>query len=182
MDNAILSEFEALAGLEVIDSYEYAESGKALLNGNEIEFSRTRNIITKATTAEVLAYDNKGIPFISVNKYGNGRVFFVNAPLEINLTGKHNAFDKNTHLVYRELFEKHINSYPVSVNDKELMLTYHPTDDGAIVVVLNHYGDTKEFSVNTNGNFKTDKVYYGSTEKIGAYDACVFKIVKTASL
>ena len=177
LDNAILSEFEELCGLKVIDSFLHGESLSAELNGKKLNFYRTRNIITKPTTAKVLAYDSQNNPFISVNKYGKGRVFFVNAPVESNLLEKHNAFNGNTHSIYQELFKDYIEDHPISLEDKELIATYHPTNDGFIVVVLNHYADDKALRINGD-NYKIDKFYYGDQNTVKAFDACVFKITK----
>ena len=178
IENAILSDFENLSGLKVLDSYECNESGTIRIDGHEIAYSRPRTIIAQPTTAEVLVYDDKNRPFISVNKYGQGRVFFVNAPIESNLINKRNAFDGNTHLIYSSLFADHADNYPASVSDKELMVTYHPTDDGAFINVINHCGEDKKFTLKLKDGYKTDKVYYGSTDSVGAYDACVIKIIK----
>ena len=76
LDNAVLSGFEELTGLKVLDSYEFNERGSATVGGKKIEFSRTRNIIAEPTTAVVLARDDKDRPFLTVNEYGKGRVFF----------------------------------------------------------------------------------------------------------
>ncbi len=176
--NAVLCEFEGLTGLKVIDSYKCSESLTADINGEKFDFSRTRTVFLEPTTAEVLAYDNKNNPFVSVNRYGKGRVFFVNAPIEGNLLQRHNAFDGNIHCIYSELFADHINNCPVEISNKDIINTYHPTEDGGFVVAINYYGEDKDFSVSLKDGYSIDKVYYGDIEKIKPYDACVFKIVK----
>ena len=176
--NAVLCEFEGLTGLKVIDSYKCSESLTADINGEKLDFSRTRTVFLEPTTAEVLAYDSKNNPFISVNRYGKGRVFFVNAPIEGNLLERHNAFDGNTHIVYRQLFADHINNCPVEISNKDIINTYHPTEDGGFVVAINYYDEDKDFSVSLKDGYLVDKVYYGDIEKIKPYDACVFKVVK----
>lgn len=177
IENAMLSEFESFSGLRVIDSYEHQENVTAEVLGKEIETTKYRNYIVEPTTAEVLAYDNNGNPFITKNHYGKGRVFFVNAAIEKNLLNKHHAFENNIHLIYQKVFEDCINNYPVKVSDKDLVLTYHPADDGAYVVILNHYNEKKEFTLELDG-YTVDKVYYGENGKIKPFDACVIKIKK----
>ena len=178
VDNSILSGFEGLTGLKVIDSYVCNESLTAVLNGKTIKFSRPRTVMTEPTTATVLAYDSKNIPFISVNRYGKGRVFYVGAPIEWNLVEKHNAFEGNTYAVYSELFADHIRRHPIEFSNKDIIATYHPTADGVFVVALNHYGEEKDFSVELKEGYSLSEIYYGSMGKIKPYDACVFKIVK----
>lgn len=178
LDNAVFSEFEEFTGLKVIDSYKCNENGSAVINGTEISFNRTRNIITEATTAEILVYDNQNRPFLSVNRYGNGRVFVINAPIESNLLGKHNAFDSNVHLVYRELFTSNAKIRCAEVLGENVISTYHPTEDGAFIVALNHYGDEKAFELKIKKGYSVEKVYYGEIGKIKPYDACIFKMAK----
>ena len=177
-DNAILSGFEGLTGLKVIDSFTYGESLSAEINGKTLAFSRARTAIVEPTTAQVIAYDSKNIPFISVNSYGKGRVFFVNAPIEANLVDRHNAFGGNTHTVYRELFAEHIAACPFRCSNGDIVFTYHPAEDGGFVVVLNHNSEEKNFQFELEEGYSLSEVYYGNAEKIKPYDACVFKIVK----
>ena len=176
--NAMLSEFESFSGLSVIDSYEYAESGSATFNGKEINFTKARNYIVEPTTAEVLAYDDKGNPFFTCNKYGKGRVFFVNAPIESTLLPKHNAFSGNERAIYDVLAEKALASYPVKVLGEDIVMTYHPDDDGGYVVLLNHFEDEKNFSLTLDEGYSIEKVYYGENGKVKPFDACVIKIKK----
>ncbi|MBR2952132.1 MAG: cellulase family glycosylhydrolase [Clostridia bacterium] len=178
IDNAVLSGFEELAGLKVLDCYEHAENGYAEIGGEKFVFSRTRNVLTEATTAEVLAYDSQGYPFLSVNRYGRGRVFFVNAPIESALINRHRAFDGNTHLLYRKIFGEYVEKKPVTLTGDGLFMTYHPTEDGAFAVILNHGAQEKEFSLNVKEGYALEKVYYGEVGRVLPYDACVLKIVR----
>ena len=178
IDNAILSEFERLTGLKVIDSYGYPEKGTVTIGGKDIDFSRIRNINVEPVNAEVLLYDNNKKPFLTVNRYGKGRVFFVNAPVEKNLINLHNAFEGNTYLIYQMLFDEYSNRYPIRLSDKELVMTYHSTDDGAFVVIINHHGEEKFFTVEIENAYAIDKTYYGNIGKISPYDACVFSIIR----
>ena len=176
--NAVLSEFEELTGLKVMDSYTCNESFNAQIDDESIAFSRPRTVTVKPIAAQVLAYDSNNNPFVSVNKYGKGRVFFVNAPIEGNLIEKHNAFDGNTHVVYRKIFADHINNCPVELSNKDIVFTYHPEKDGGYVVALNHYDEEKEFALKLSDGYSVDKIYHGDMRKINPFDACVFKIVR----
>ncbi|MBR5586400.1 MAG: hypothetical protein IKW02_00395, partial [Clostridia bacterium] len=175
LDDAIFSEFESFAGIKIIDSYESCSTGKAVVWDAEIEFSRTRNIITQAVEAEVIAFDDKGNPFISVNRYGKGRVFVVNAPVEANLLDKHNAFDGKNHLIYKMLFGK---TLPVELADDELVTTMHPDEDGFYAVIINHSETEKTLDIKLEDGYQIDKVYYGGLDTIKPFDACVIKITK----
>ena len=176
--NGILSEFESFTGLKVLDSYQYAESGTAIVNDKEILFAKSRNFLLEPTNAEVIACDDKGNPFFTCNKYGKGRVFFVNAPIEAGLLTKHNAFDGNEKVIYDTIADKVHASYPVKVLGDNIVMTYHPSDDGGYVVLLNHYKDEKNFELKLNDGYTVEKVYYGENGKINPFDACVIKIKK----
>ncbi|MBR6646075.1 MAG: hypothetical protein IKL09_01000 [Clostridia bacterium] len=126
----------------------------------------------------MLAYDDKNIPFITVNQYGKGRVFFVNAPIESDLIEKRNAFAADTSVIYKTLFEKQIKNYPVKLNNSDLIFTYHPAEDGGFVIVLNHHSDEKDFTIELEAGYSVDKIYYGNVNKVAPYDALVLKLKK----
>lgn len=178
VDNSILSEFEGFSGVKVIDSYEFPEKVVVNILGKTVECMRTRNIIPEPTSAEVLAYDDKNIPFITVNQYGKGRVFFVNAPIESDLIEKRNAFAADTSVIYKTLFEKQIKNYPVKLTNSDLIFTYHPAEDGGFVIVLNHHSDEKDFTIELEAGYSVDKIYYGNVNKVAPYDALVLKLKK----
>ena len=176
LDDAIIAEFESFAGLKVIDSYKCSETGKAVVDGQEIEFLRNRNVICEPAGAETIATDDKGNPFISVNRYGKGRVIVVNAPIEENLLEKKDAFGGNSHLIYRKLLCK---NKPVEIIGEDLVTTLHPGKDGVYVVVINHGDKEKSLDIKLENGYKIDGVCYGNTDKIKAYDACVMKLIKS---
>ena len=137
---------------------------------------RKRNIIVEPTSAEVLAYDDKNIPFITVNQYGKGRVFIVNVPIENDLIEKRNAFASNISVIYKTLFQKHIENYPVKLNNQDLILTYHPTSNGGLVIILNHHSDEKKVEFELSDGYSVKKIYYGNIETIAPYDAVVIEV------
>lgn len=177
LDNTIFAEFEQLAGLKVCDSYVHYETGTCLLDGEEIPFGRTRNIRFQPTTAQVLAYDHKQQPFLTVNPYGKGRVFCVNAPLETDLLEKHDALSGNTHRIYQKLFGTYLAQIPLKTGNEAVILTWHPDGDGAYAVLLNHHGEDQPVRLQAEG-YEIEKVYYGSLETVKAYDACVLRLKK----
>lgn len=171
-----LEGFEKLVGLKVIDSYICGQSNAAVIDGEEIPIYRPTVRKYKLTTAKVIASDKDGNPFITVNRYGKGRIFFVDAPIEACLTGTHNAFNQNTEKIYGTIFKEHINSLPVKTDAKDVALTYHPDKDGGYIVAINHSSEEKTLNVDLSESLKIEKVIYGDSEKIKPYDACVLKL------
>ncbi len=179
LGDTVFSEFESFAGLRIVDSYGGADSGTVMLGEHTIPYTRHTVWHMQPTTAQVLATDANGDPFVSVNQYGKGRVYVVNAPLETELLKRHNAFADDTCEVYRTLFGKH-GDHGVQVSDRELMVTYHPQADGMTVVVINHSAQNKPFTYTAAG-YRLERVCYGQADCVKAYDACVLQFRKESN-
>lgn len=179
MDKGALAEFEEFTGLRIENSYEFNEKNSLTMGEEEIEFERHRTFTLKSVGAEVLAYDKDNNPSIAVNRYGKGRVFFVNFPLEDNLIDKHNAFDGNVHLIYKELFKEYAKKHPMSVLNENIAVTYHTTESGVIAVLINHSDKPCNLKYTWNGKWEIKKVHYGSTDEIKPYDACIIELGET---
>ena len=176
-DNGILAQFEDLIGLRVIDSAIEGEIGTFTLGGNEFTFSRSRRYESESVGADILAKDNRGLPIISEFKKGKGKVIYANFPLETALIKSSNTFDSNEHLVYRTLFRDIINSHIVT-SDSPIGITIHEQEECVIVSAINYTYDelTPEFKI--ADGYKIGEVLYGDIEKVGAFDAVIFKLVK----
>ena len=146
------------------------------IDGVEISFPKLRNFMVEATRAEVLVRDNTGNPFITVCDYGKGRVFFVNAPIERGLITLHNAFDSNTHVIYKRIFADIISNSPVMVSGEDVVFTYHPSENGSYIVVLNHSDTEKPFELTLKNGLEVKEVIYGEMGKIKPFDAVIIKL------
>lgn len=178
IDNAILSEFEALTGMRVIDSCEHKKSYSTTLKGKTLCFEKIRNISLEPTTAKVLLRDNEGGALICENQYGAGRVVLVNAPLENYLVDRPDALTTNLDEIYREIFAKYTNNDPVKIDNQELFSTLHYEKNGDLYLIITNHNSTKEsFEISTHG-YELDRVFYGSASSVEPYDACVFKFKK----
>lgn len=177
VDNAILSDFETLMGLRVVDSYENTETSEVTVDGENIPFNRNRKFVLEEKGATVLAYDSEKNPTIAVNQYGEGRVYFVNFPLENNLVDRHNAFSGGEERIYRKVFADYIDRFTIRVKGENVFSTYHCKDESVFVVAVNHSDGEQRLDVKYNG-YILEKIYYGDIEKIAAFDACVFKFKK----
>lgn len=176
LGSAHLEGFENLVGLKVIDSYICGQGNKAIIDDKEIPIYRSTVRKYEPTTAEVIANDKNGNPFITVNKYGKGRVFFVDSPIEACLVGNHNAVHENTEKIYQTIFKDHIDALPAKVADNDIAVTYHPEKDGGYIVAINHSAKEKALNISLCNNLKIEKVIYGDIEIIKPYDACILKI------
>jgi hypothetical protein len=177
LGDTILSKFESFSGLRVLDSYVGDDSGVAVLDDIAIPYTRRAIFTMQPTTARVLATDANGAPFLTVNAYGKGRVYVVNAPLEKGLLGRHHAFDGEEHKLYQRLFGEFAN-HAVKVTGSDLAVTYHPTENGMTVVVVNHTAQDKSFAVQTADGYHFDCAYYGQADCVKAFDVCVLQYSK----
>lgn len=178
-DNGILAEFEALAGLRVADSCEIAETCHAELDGVSFSFDRTRRCETVPMTAKVLARDEYGIPAISENRVGKGRVYYVNFPLETMLLGRNNAFDSELYQIYRRLFAEVIERHEVRTDAPFVGVTLHREADGSTVcVAVNYSPRAQETQFRLGADWKMGKIFYGTPDRIPPFDAAIFRVEK----
>lgn len=176
LGNAFLEGFEEFIGLKVIDSCIYGKNDAAIIDGEEFPFYSPSSRKYVATTATVLATDSNKNPFITVNKYGNGNVYFIDAPIETNLTQIHNGFDGNIEKIYKMIFKKHIDNLPVSVDTEKVVYTIHHGKTYSYLVAINHSETKKTLTLNLKENYEIEHVIYGDQHQITPYDACIFKL------
>lgn len=175
-DNGIFSEFEELTGLQVVDSGKYSDNSFVKLNGEMIKFKRKLRYKIKPTTAKVIAYDDLGIPAITVNKYGNGYVYYVNFPLETMLIDENNAFDTNRYLIYEHLFSENIQSLDVYSRNPNVAVTRHRNENEYYCIAVNYSGVPQKSNLIIDDNFCVSNICYGNLSEIGAFDACIFEL------
>lgn len=176
LGDAFLEGFEEFIGLKVIDSCIYGKNDAAIIDGEEFPFYSPLSRKYVATTATVLATDSNNNPFITVNKYGNGNVYFIDAPIEGNLTQIHNGFDGNIEKIYKMIFKKHIDNLPVSVDAEKVVYTIHHGKTYSYLVAINHSETKKMLNLNLKEHYEIDHVIYGDQHQIMPYDACIFKL------
>ena len=176
LGDAFLEGFEEFIGIKVIDSCIYGKNDAAIIDGEEFPFYSPLSRKYVATTATVLATDSNNNPFITVNKYGNGNVYFIDAPIEGNLTQIHNGFDGNIEKIYKMIFKKHIDNLPVSVDTEKVVYTIHHGKTYSYLVAINHSETKKTLTLNLKENYEIEHVIYGDQHQIMPYDACIFKL------
>ncbi len=177
MNNGVLSEFESLTGLRVLDSYEAPKRGTVTLDGKAYPFTAKRTYKLEPVGAEVLAYDDLGNPALTVYKYGKGRVFYLNFPLEDNLIDTHDAFTDGHEAIYRLVLGDVIDSIPVKVEGEDVYTTYHYGDGKVYAVAVNHSEKDSKITVRADG-YRIGKVHYGYSDRVCAFDASVIELYK----
>ncbi len=178
MDNGVLSQFEMLTGMRVIDSYESPESRSFTFRGQDYSFTTKRTYVLESVGADVLARDNTGNPVISVHRYGKGRVTYINFPVEENLIDGHNAFDSKYFELYKQVFSSRTAYHPVRIQGDGVFTTLH-VDKKAnklYAVSVNHTGERVKINIESDP-YRLCSVLHGSIDTVAPYDAAVFEFV-----
>jgi len=164
-DDGVLSGFEAICGMKVVDSGAYEDHRSITVPGSELPFSRKVRYEMEPTTAEVLFRDSGGSAAVSRHAYGNGCVYYVNFPLEAMLLPIHDAFDGAYYKLYRELF-------CLAEKDPHLAVTVHQTEQGEeYKVYVNHSSEVRSVALPDSA-----KIIYGDPKAIEPYGGCVVLI------
>ncbi len=175
-NDGILSGFEELTGLKITDSC-VAEDASVTINGVKLPFSRKREFRVVPTTAEVLATDSKGLPVITANTYGKGRVLYVNFPLEMSLLHTNDFPSKSYHLIYRKVFESVLQAQEVATDNPFIGLTRHAESDGSLLCAAINYSAVPQVpQFRLLPGYTMDTPLYGDLKKIPPFDACFFRI------
>lgn len=177
MDNGVLSEFEALTGMRVIDSYQANRRDEFTLDGKKYTFSTKRTYLLESVGAEVIARDSTGNPVMSVFKYGKGTVTYLNFPLEEMLIDAHDAFSSGTEGIYRFIFRDVYEKLPVKIEGDGVCTTYHASGDKIYAVAVNHSSKAEDIKIISDG-YAPVRVHYGSSDRINAWDASVIELNK----
>ena len=175
LGSAYLSEFNEFAGIKFEDSRMSGDGGEVTLGEDKIPYARGRVFHFSATTAKVLGANQDNEPMITECKYGKGRLFFVNFPLEHNMLQEVGAFDKGRCQVYKEFFKDVLAAKPVTKNNDYVALTIHEGEDKTYCVAVNHSPKAQSPEFKFNG-VEVDEVIYGNVKEIAPFDAVVFTV------
>ena len=147
LDSGLPSDFEAICGLEPQSREKRTEFGPLTIAGLseaiEIPSGGEFKVRFQATRAEVMGREADGNPAFTTAAYGQGRVYFLSAPIELMITRQpgslHHADASPYWQLYRHIAQAVLAARAVRKQHPMLGLTEHPLDDGsAIVVVVNH--------------------------------------------
>ncbi len=81
-DGCMMSEFRETTGFELISRSRSLHEHTMNFGNEKIEINTTFDMLLKAKTATVLAYDERRNPVFGVNRYGKGKIYFMSAQLE----------------------------------------------------------------------------------------------------
>ena len=180
-----------VASQEITTAAEYTATSGDLGKEQEIEaiaFTRQKRRLVETRGAEVIAYDNLGIPAFTKYVFGKGCVYYVNFPLEAMLLEESFAFNSNYHMIYDYIFAKTQKQHPVSVGNKFVGMTCHHTRECSYVVLINYSKENQEIGLLVNEGHKVEAVYGAGNmgewsveipQILPPHEAVVLKVQKT---
>ena len=155
LDDALLSPFGEMAGLEVQTRSRETGPRRVALSGTALPLRATFRLSVRETTARVLARDEEGNPVFTENRYGKGRVIFLAFPVErlaAETPGLLRGKDAPPlYKLYEALSVRHPEK-TATCPDPLVGLTEHPLTDGRrILVLVNYAPEAKDVAVGLGG-------------------------------
>lgn len=178
-DGGMLTEFEELTGLHPIAAQtQFGGCESMELKNQTITFSRKRKMLLETQGAEVLAYDNSGMPAFTRHQYGQGSVYFLNFPLETMLLEESYAFDSNRHLIYQTMAELQMPDRPLFCPNPKVGLTLHPEGERLYAVVINYSAAGQKPNLKIHPSFQIVDCFRNTSEELPPFETAVLLLKK----
>ena len=144
------------------------------LDGKEMSVNPPYRHVLESVGAEVLIKDQYGNPFFTVNTYGKGKVYLINAPIETIASMSPGAIVDGKQIPYilrHDLYKLYKllgikNKDKIASNENpSIGVTEHiVADDERIINVLNHCPYEQTAQITLEGGFKYDSIISASLE------------------
>lgn len=143
LESGLLSPFEEFTGLRVEHRSRTDCPDVITLDGETLTMYPRFSLKLEAVHAEVLCQNQDENPIFTSAKYGKGRVFFLNSPLETMLLTKTSAFDIAVsdpyYKIYQKLLETVNTGKVATVENANIGITEHIVDENIRKLVLINY-------------------------------------------
>lgn len=171
-DSGYFTELLEFFGLSVAERELRCVNGEMDIGGYKIPWSAERRVVLTPEGSEVICKDSEGNPLLTLNRYGKGKVYYLNVPFEQTLLTRNRAFDGNAHKLYELVLSE--------VLEKKKVRKSHPkaaiTENGNIVTVINYSNEAIDPGITLAKGVEVGKIYRGSFDSIAPCDALVFSI------
>ena len=173
-NGGILSGFEKLTGLSVIETEQGNFNGKTVISGYELEYTQKSKLSLKPTTAKVLAEDSDGNPVLSCNKLGLGKVYFCTFAPEALSVCKNSAFTQDMHEIYSLCFSDILSNKPIKSKNDLLFVTEHYKNDELYCVISNYSNKDQHIDIDISPEYIVKKTYNAENMICKACESAVF--------
>ncbi len=165
VDNAIISGFKDLTGLEVISRQRRGSPLTFDFDGSK--FSAGPDFLSRLrlSGAEALGSEPDGNPAFSVFKLGKGRVFFLSFPLEMELAERPGIFDAGKAVPFWRIYARIFSGSAGRILQRDLPVvgvTEHALDpDRRMAVLINHSPQEAKTILKLAGGWGISETLYG---------------------
>lgn len=177
-DGGILSELEDFAGFRIENTYKKNRISSFKINGRKISISTVNQMEVTPISAKVLLKDDDGLPVVTVNHYGKGRVFFVFAPIEAALIGEYNAFENGLCSIYKLIFKELIDSKLFKTDNDKLVTTYHYRNDSVFAVITNCSEEAEDIFGGIDKHYAVKAAYPKNAEACEPFETVILELEK----
>ena len=142
-----------------------------------------RELLIEPITARVLAVNETSNPVFTVNNYGKGKVYFLNMPLEMNLSGKANAFHETSwYKIYQQAAEDVLDKKLLFSANPQIGVTLHKEQDDRYIAIAINYSEKRQYT-----EFKLQEGWQltpirGLTDTIDKCDAAFYQLCRVAQV
>lgn len=188
-DNAFFQPFENVFGLEVESREKTLHLESFKLDNATLSCAYTDIILRlKCTESEMLLADLKGNPLLTCNKYGKGKMLFLNAPLEKYLSDTPGIFNRSDVKPYWKIYAMAaeiagVRRIIASGNPQVGVTEHFMSPKEAVAILLNYSPEKLEITPVVSRGWKISEVISGQRAgkslNISGNDAAIVKMTKS---
>lgn len=160
-DGGSLIELENVFGIRSLGNVKSNAHHTATFSFGKLDYSVTHELLIETVGAKVLAVDEEGNVVMTEHQYGNGKVYFVNMPLERYLSDKVGAFNETDYYkIYQLAADNILRKKVVTSGNPQIGITLHKVNDQKYIVCAVNYSDkTQETKLNILNGWRLTPIY-----------------------
>jgi hypothetical protein len=186
IEDGYIADFEEVTGLMVKNRYKRNEVAQVSINETvdglnivkELTFSSPTKVEVTSTRAEVIGSEKDGNPVFATAAYGQGKVFFMAFPIEMNVIETSgvllNSISEPYWSIYKMISEEVRRNRIIQKNNPYIGITEHSFDDDTkLAILINYSPETISTDIMLKEGWKIDKTVYGKEiDTIGMSAKC----------
>lgn len=174
-DGGSLIELEQVFGFRSKGMIRTRGKHRAKFDFGSLDYQVDAELLVEPTSALTLAVNENDNPVFTVNQFGKGKVFFLNMPLEMNLSSKSKAFiQTDWYKIYRQAAADVLSEKLVTSANPQIGVTLHKESEDRYIVIAINYSDTIQDTCFTIKNGWHLTAIRGNLNTIDKCDAAFF--------
>ena len=139
----------------------HAKTFSFAIDGMRLSLDTQAHLICAPANAEILCRSEDEVVF-SRNAFGQGRVYFLNAPLEKFYTEAISPCETGLHKFYTLFFRDC--PRPLSLSSDHCAVTYHDLEENRAAVLIANFSDKNKIPFSLTNNISISDMYNCSIE------------------